>query len=786
MLRTFRLVTLCLTWTLAGSGVWPDVYLLSAPGQLPAGSGPQADADLGDWVLSNRTVTAVVLGASTDRRIPAGFPMQRGDLIDFHITHFDHDQLIAYRFGWEGPAGAYATLLMSATAPPVAAGRPPWLLLSGRLYDPRTGELLPVDIEHELSLEADGYALDATTWLINRGAEPFEFTPCDGLYSEGLTCLATGEQPLAMFEARRPRYALGVYSTSGTVHIEPATPAMPWARLRFEGRSEPWPVPPTHGFVWSRRLVVKSSSALLLQTWAREHADFLSGLWFTLIDADRKHLRDVPVRLLGAGWEVSDRSSPLGYFSLQLPSGSYRLYAERPGCSSVSAEAELFEGRVWRENLTLPEPAVIEFTVVSGRRALPARARVFGLDGTPDPPLSLQEELSVHGQAVDSPDGRFRLFLPPGRYRALFSAGPEYELAERRFELKEGQKRAERVKLLRVVDTEGWIAACLYAQTRRSGTSLVSAPDRLLGLAADGVEFVVLAERERLPEGASALARAGLEKVISLCPGIELSHPLGFRLVAFPLDAEAIAAATGGAPAWSHDPYATLASLPAASPALTLRVVDSLPELTREARLVSLLSRHPREGVLLSQLLPADGASLSASQLLPLVTSLLGAGGAVGPRHADSGSPRVYLPLPPDDPADIRPPAVVAALSAGEVVLSNGPFIAVKAKRGKPRRGQAAAPVRVEVEVRAPEWIRIDEVAVVVADATGTTWSFSRSRDKQLFPGKSGAVFKGLEIDAAPGAWLLVWVSGPPGGMTKGTFDWDRRRPAALRASCLP
>ncbi len=612
------------------AAIGSEAFLLSAGAELPATSGPQCDADFGDLVLSNRVITAVVVGA--DRRIPPGFPIEHGDLIDLHLKPLRHDQLIAYRPAWEGPTGAYATLLVSATPLPVPPGQPARLLSTGRLFDPRTGALLGVDVEHEWSLSASGNELELETWLTNRGRRPWSFTPCDCIYAEGLTAAVSGEHAMATLESPRPRYALGVYASTGSVRIEPATPAMPWARIRFGPHASARTLAPGETFNWSRRIVVDTSTGGLLNAWSRTCAEFLAGIRIAVVDPRGRPVPDVDVRFASGGTSVGERTNPFGETGGMLPSGSYVVYAQRPGCPSVSAEAELFEGQVWRDRLTVADPGVAHFTVVDKVGALPARVRVFGRDGTPDPDLQSLTSLCARGHAACAEDGRLDLPLPPGRYRAVFSHGPRYELEERTFDLKLGQEKTERIKLAAVVDCDGWTACCLYAQSRLSGTSLVGAEDRRVALAADGIDFVAATERERRVDWSRqrpSTDRAG-RLVVGL--GVELAHPLGFHLVAFPLDAARLGPIAGGAIlAHDADPYATLAALPEASGCLTLRVFHSLAELARERRLFSALGRSQREGVLLTDLLPADQPVPSASQLSRLAMPLLAAGGPPPP-----------------------------------------------------------------------------------------------------------------------------------------------------------
>jgi len=89
------------------------------------------------------------------------------------------------------------------------------------------------------------------------------------------------------------------------------------------------------------------------------------------------------------------------------------------------------------------------------------------------------------------------------------------------------------------------------------------------------------------------------------------------------------------------------------------------------------------------------------------------------PDKEEPGSPRTYFRAPSDDPAQITPNDVVSAFAAGDVLMTNGPFVRATiggtSMGGVVTGGEHTLLVHVE---QAP-WVRADKLRVIIA--TGST-----------------------------------------------------------------
>lgn len=169
------------------------------------------------------------------------------------------------------------------------------------------------------------------------------------------------------------------------------------------------------------------------------------------------------------------------------------LYERRgiPAGGSVTVERELaFE-------LLPPEPAsreptgVLEVAVDDGAgRALPAKIRLDRL-GHDAPLFPYDGDLHGADRFVWTGNGRARRELPVGRYRVLVTSGIERDAHRDNVFVGRGQTARVRASLRRVVDTPGWIAGDLHLHQAPSVDADISLENRVIAIAAEGVEFAV-------------------------------------------------------------------------------------------------------------------------------------------------------------------------------------------------------------------------------------------------------------------------------------------------------
>jgi hypothetical protein len=121
------------------------------------------------------------------------------------------------------------------------------------------------------------------------------------------------------------------------------------------------------------------------------------------------------------------------------------------------------------------------------------------------------------------------------------------------------------------------------------------------------------------------------------------------------------------------------------------------------------------------------------------------------PHKEEPGYPRTYVGVPVDVPSTVRPADVVAAFQSGDVLMSNGPFLDVKA--GDVRLGGTVegTSFTVDVQVRAAPWVDVDRVSIFVDGERVDT------KEVELSGGKANVSF---DVQTARDGFLVVECEG--------------------------
>ncbi len=126
------------------------------------------------------------------------------------------------------------------------------------------------------------------------------------------------------------------------------------------------------------------------------------------------------------------------------------------------------------------------------------------------------------------------------------------------------------------------------------------------------------------------------------------------------------------------------------------------------------------------------------------------------PEKDEPGCPRTYVRAPSDEPAQVRPDDIVAAFQAGDVLMTNGPFVRVQVEGddGPKGMGETASDADGHFTVR----VHVDAAPWVVPDTVNVYLGRERVHTEAL-PG-AGAHDVEVAIDAAADGVLLVEVTG--------------------------
>jgi hypothetical protein len=220
------------------------------------------------------------------------------------------------------------------------------------------------------------------------------------------------------------------------------------------------------------------------------------------------------------------RADSAGRFRIALPAGNYRLHAEVAGRGpGPSIPVEVAPGAESLATLPVGEGTTITVRVRDETaQALPARVRVEGAGS---------DRVEYAGSS-----GEIRLDVTPGAYLVSVSRGVEYEAWQQQLVVGKGDDLVLDVRLARLVDTSGWIAVDPHLHSELSDDSTIALEDRLLAVAAEGVEVAIATDHDVLADYRPHLRRLGLDEWVSAAVGQEVSSPAWGHFNAWPFEPE--------------------------------------------------------------------------------------------------------------------------------------------------------------------------------------------------------------------------------------------------------
>jgi hypothetical protein len=221
-----------------------------------------------------------------------------------------------------------------------------------------------------------------------------------------------------------------------------------------------------------------------------------------------------------------------GRFAARLEVGRYRIVARHPFRPAVEREVVLDAGGVTLDPIEFGAGAVVTLA-----RQGPRRLTFVGIDGTPDPvfgddllgvrtgqspvPSGWESRTIALADTTGDPD---RVTLPPGRYEVYASRGPEFSVERAVVEAVVGREIALRIDPpRRVVETPGWIAADLHVHSDRSFDSSWPMDRQIRALVAEGAEVVVATEHDRVVDPVPVIDALGLSGRLAGMPGVEVT-----------------------------------------------------------------------------------------------------------------------------------------------------------------------------------------------------------------------------------------------------------------------
>ncbi|WP_422928156.1 CehA/McbA family metallohydrolase [Singulisphaera sp. PoT] len=427
-------------------------------------------------------------------------------------------------------------------------------------------------------------------------------------------------------------------------------------------------------------------------------------------------------------------------------------------------------------SVELPEPGKVVAKIVDAKGGpIPCKVQFIGRDGTPSPDFGPDSGEHAIRNVYYSHDGKFRRELEPGRYDVIISYGTEYDAVFTRLDVKRGQETTLEGKLVRTVQSPGWVSADFHSHSSPSGDNTASQLGRVLNLLCEQIEFAPCTEHNRISTYTPHLQRLGVEPLIATCSGMEmtgqplpLNHQNAFPLVMKPNTQD------NGAPPSADDPefqIERLALWDGRSEKLVQvnhpdmgwmffdRNGDGNPDGGYSGMVghIDVIEVHPPhlifdQGVVEYEGRKENNPIFNWMQLLNQGKRIPGVVNTDAHYNFHgSGFLRSYLKCPTDDPSKIETLDMVHAAERGNVVMSNGPFLEVKLKGGESGNGSASTEsipgddvaipggkATLQVRVQCPNWFDVDRVQVFLNGRPVDSLNFTKKQAADKF--KDGVV----------------------------------------------
>ena len=424
----------------------------------------------------------------------------------------------------------------------------------------------------------------------------------------------------------------------------------------------------------------------------------------------------------------------------------------------------------------------------------PCKVQFRARKGTPQ--LDLGPTDRAHGckDQWHSETGRFSVPLPPGNYQIVVTRGPEYDAISKDILVGRGESVTIAGELIRSVRTPGWVSTDFHNHSTPSGDNTCGIEDRLINLAAEQIEFAPTTEHNRLYDWVPHINRLELTDFLKTIPGMELTGR-GAHFNAFPLKPDPTRQ-DGGAPIWQKDPRLNAIVLrdyqgqepdrwvhvnhPDMSENFVDRNHDGRPDggYAFFGNLIDGLESQNYRG---SNIL--NGAPFSVRkaktglgksvnyhrefiwlQLLNQGLTVWGIGVADAHHVYGNGvgSWRTYIPSSTDKPSEIDWREISRNAKAGRMILTSGPYLEVETGAGIMAGGhdRVSGELKLKVKVQCANWLDIDRVQVLVNGTQDPRYNFTRADHADMFGDGTVKFDNEMELELSEDAHIIVVACG--------------------------
>ena len=749
-----RLVALCLLFCLAPAAMSHAAQIVRLDEEnwdRYAPRGKEVDAIYGDYVLVNDRIIAVVADAIDGRDVNLSTSDGGGYLIDLTRRDNPADQLTIYR-----PI-ATATRLRDAEIETARGKRVAMTVRAG-------------DVTVRYSLADGDDALTIETVYGNSSDKPRNIDLYDSMKTTKTFVGGHGGDGAGRLVWAYDKWFNQAYG------VEPVGERDALNLIDRRGMS--------YDIAWrgegdkARMITIQPGERAMVARRVTPAADPLA---LRAMTTDREHR---PVRL-----SVSDSDRPVAGAMVEVTAGGRPFAAGRTDAQGVmyfrlpAIAAEATVSAIGRPDVSVtlgasgavneavkmqpPGYVVAEITDATGG-PIPCKVQFIGTDGTETPDWFPDSGSTLVNNCRYSHDGRFRQPIAPGKYDVIVSYGPEYDAVFTQIEVQRGSAAALHAKLVRTVDTTGWISGEFHSHSSPSGDNTSDQRGRVLNLLAEHLEFAPCTEHHRIDTYVPHLEALGVTHLMATCSGMELTgqplplnHQNAFPLVYKPRTQN------GGGPYVHKDPAEQIERLALWDSSSEKLVQQNHPNLVQHAfdkdldgkadggfgpemlGYMDVIEVHPLDAIFSGPDINDKGINTGKNRIHTWLMLLNQGRYIPGVINTDahynfhgSGPRRNWIASPTDDPRKIDTLEVVRASERGRVIMSNGPFMLV-ACRPQPVTRTIAGPgdtvvapggeVTLQIGVQCPNWLDIDRVQVLVNGKADPSLNFTRAQNAEGF-----------------------------------------------------
>lgn len=738
---------------------------------VPAGK--EVDAIYGDIVLRNDKLVAVIANPVDVRNANMTVKNVGGCLIDFTLRDKQNDQLPAFY-----PLGKAVNWREVAIEPSPKSGKS----ASGKVVVVRVSTVLRPD---ELAAEtkyvlADGADyLTVGTMLTNLSDKPIKYAAKDETNAQGGFAKGTDGELSWIYD----RWWDAAY---GLVAERP--------------KNDEYEVPAKGTVSIARKWFVASDLASLRMTALSEQIE-QGGLKVF-------HIHGYPIRnayvevkmdnrLITAGKTSESGVLLCGKVGKCEVSVSHPAYGQQEAISPglIVSLSEVLQGPAIQTTLIKPGTLATAITDEAGG-PVPCKVKFVGVGETKDPVFFDKTGEHAVGNLYYSHDGKFTLDLPPGKYDVTVSHGPEYDAVFQQIEINGGSQTPLAARLVRSVQTPGWVSADFHNHASPSGDNTSSQFGRVLNLLAEHLEFAPCTEHNRVSSYQPHLTRLQVAHRMATCTGIELTGtPFSVNHQnAFPIRLHEHRQ-DGGGPTVGDDPDISVERLALwddRSPKLIQqnhpdigylffdRNGDGRPDegFQRALGHLDCIEVHPPHRIFDEPTIgPKDGKFTNNPMFnwLQLLNQGYRLPGVVNTdAHYNihgSGWLRNYIACSTDEPGKIDVAEMVHAAEHGRMVMTNAPFLEATVRAGGKQGGpgdDVAAPggkAVLHVRVQCANWYDIDRVQVFVNGKPDAKLNFTRKQNPDAFGDRVVKFDRELPLELASDAHVIVAAIGEHSGL---------------------